>query len=328
MNPENNGTAFGFSVIVPCLNEEKVMRGCLQSLVDQDVPRDSFEVIVVDNGSKDSTVQIAESFAEKLHLTVIKKERVHVSAARNAGAAMARGQYLAFLDADCLAPKGWIREGAALFEKNGDCVIGAPYLIPASSAWVARTWYQDRKAFQPGAVSYVPAGDLMMSRAAYARIGGFDEELETNEDCELCSRALGAGMPTLAFSSVAVEHLGTPQSLGVFFRKQRWHGKHAWKVFFRSLPALQNARPLSLAAFVLVCLLGIACGLVLGLTWGRWEMMAMASAGLILGPLALGMRTAAVARQWSSAFPLAVMFLVFGVARIFSLKDFLMQKSG
>ena len=92
------------SVIVPALNEGSVIRRCLASLQQQRLPSDCFEVIVVDNGSTDRTREIARSFGGSLAVTVLERSGVRIAALRNLGAATARGEFLAFLDADCVAP--------------------------------------------------------------------------------------------------------------------------------------------------------------------------------------------------------------------------------
>jgi glycosyltransferase involved in cell wall biosynthesis len=92
------------------LNEESVIAQCLASLKQQKLPSASFEVIVVDNGSTDRTREIARSFGGWLPVTVLERSGVRISALRNFGAAMARGEFLAFLDADCVAPHHWLQQ--------------------------------------------------------------------------------------------------------------------------------------------------------------------------------------------------------------------------
>ena len=75
------------AVVVPALNEERVIGRCLQALTLQDVGKGSFEVVVVDNGSTDRTVEIARSFSGALNLTVLVKPGARISALRNFGVA-------------------------------------------------------------------------------------------------------------------------------------------------------------------------------------------------------------------------------------------------
>src|SRR5437868_13548732 len=96
-------TGAEISVVIPVRNEEKVIRRCLDALAENEFPSRRFEVIIVDNGSCDRTLQIVRTFGERLELKILVMEKGHISALRNRGAAEARGRVLAFLDADCLA---------------------------------------------------------------------------------------------------------------------------------------------------------------------------------------------------------------------------------
>src|ERR1041385_3066715 len=93
------------SIIIPALNEEKMIGRCLDSLTRLAFAHDRFEVLVVDNGSRDKTLMIAYSFKDRLNLKVLQQAGVRISALRNLGARSASGEIVAFLDADCLAPE-------------------------------------------------------------------------------------------------------------------------------------------------------------------------------------------------------------------------------
>ena len=93
------------SVIVPTWNEEKNLPKCLRSLANQ-VGSKPTEVIVVDGGSTDRTVEIAEEYADR----VLVEPGKPVGAARNIGAKAASGSILAFIDADTTASGNWLEE--------------------------------------------------------------------------------------------------------------------------------------------------------------------------------------------------------------------------
>ncbi len=98
------------SVVVPAYNEEQNIAACLESLEHQTIPRDQYEVIVVDGGSKDRTREIAARYADLVFIQTSRK----VGGARNDGAMKAGGEIVATTDADCIIPPGWlevIREG-------------------------------------------------------------------------------------------------------------------------------------------------------------------------------------------------------------------------
>lgn len=104
------------SVIVPTFNEEEGVEACLKSLCDQTLPRDQYEIIVVDGNSKDMTREIAEKYADKVFIQTSKK----VGGARNDGAMAAKYDILATTDADCFLPRDWLEKVLADFAKYPD----------------------------------------------------------------------------------------------------------------------------------------------------------------------------------------------------------------
>jgi glycosyltransferase involved in cell wall biosynthesis len=304
------------SIIIPALNEEKMIRRCLESLTRLAFASDRFEVLVVDNGSRDNTLIIADSFKDRLNLKILQQPGVRISALRNLGARAALGDTLAFLDADCLVPADWLDRILALAPSDGTGVLGAHYLLPEDSSWVGRTWHRYQEAPKSGEVSHVPAGDLIMRREDFLKLGGFDETIQTNEDYELCERARKAGMHVRAFPQIGVIHLGTAQSLRVFFRKQAWHGTHVIKVFLRDVLRSHNRKAAMFAFYTLLSVFAIIAGIALTLAGhGRWWIPMAAATALCLPPMALSVRNVLSSRRYSDFFPLFALYLTYGIAR-------------
>ena len=304
------------SIIIPALNEEKMIGLCLESLTRLTFARDRFEVLIVDNGSRDRTLAIAESFKDRLDLKVLQQANVRISALRNLGARAAAGEILAFLDADCLAPADWLDRIFALAPGDGAGVLGAHYLLPQDSSWVGRTWHRYQEAPKSGEVSHVPAGDLIMRREDFLKLGGFDETIQTNEDYELCERARKAGMHVRALPQIGVIHLGTAQSLRVFFRKQAWHGTHVIKVFLRHPLKSHNRKAVFFAGYTLLSLLSVAAGLAWAFAGrGPWLVPAVAVGALCLPPTMLAIRHVLSSRRYFDFFPLFALYLTYGIAR-------------
>ncbi|WP_276391718.1 glycosyltransferase [Eudoraea chungangensis] len=89
------------SIIIPVYNVEKYLAKCLDSLLDQDLNKDEFEIIVVNDGSKDGSLEIANAYATKhSHIRIIDQENQGVGATRNNGLDSATGKYVYFLDPD------------------------------------------------------------------------------------------------------------------------------------------------------------------------------------------------------------------------------------
>jgi len=95
------GIDITLSIIIPCYNGENHLMRCLNSLLNQDVPLDSYEIIIVDDGSTDGTPEICDLYSSKyLNISVISQSNGGIGAARNAGIRQAKGKYMMFVDAD------------------------------------------------------------------------------------------------------------------------------------------------------------------------------------------------------------------------------------
>lgn len=89
------------SIIVPCYNVEKYISRCIESLLQQDIPYDDYEIIIVNDGSTDDTPNISEMYGcENKHISVVSQSNKGIGAARNTGILNSNGKYLLFVDAD------------------------------------------------------------------------------------------------------------------------------------------------------------------------------------------------------------------------------------
>ena len=115
------------SVVIPHLNQTESLRRCLQSLERQSYPRELFDVIVVDNGSK---VLPSAIVGEYRNVSLEQEARPGPGPARNRGVATSRGKILAFIDADCIADEGWLASiAAALSDRTSKRVVGGDVRI-------------------------------------------------------------------------------------------------------------------------------------------------------------------------------------------------------
>jgi hypothetical protein len=175
------------SVIIPALNEEKYLPRCLESLTRQS-RKDQFEIIVVDGGSKDRTVEVAKDHADKVMV-----EPSPVGVARNLGAKCAEGKILAFIDADTIACERWIETIAETFNsrKNVAGVTGPtlPYEgteLDRLAYHVATGWAQ-RLSLKLGR-PHVAGLNCAYRRDPFWEAGGFDEKRVLSEDVTLSLR--------------------------------------------------------------------------------------------------------------------------------------------
>lgn len=184
-----------FSVVVPTYSRPGPLAGCLQALRAQDYPHDRFEVVVVeDGGDHPSTSAVVRDSG--LGARLIRKPNGGPASARNAGAAAAGGEFLAFTDDDCQPAPGWLKGfAAALRETPGDLWGGETVNQVSESVYAAasqqlldflREYYTD----EAGSLRFVPSNNMALCRTLFEEIGGFDESfpLAAGEDREFCDR--------------------------------------------------------------------------------------------------------------------------------------------
>ncbi len=123
-----------FTFVIPVLNEEKFIGRCISSINSQS--KMPFEVIVVDNGSNDKTVEISR----KLGAKVVKEKKKGISNARNSGAKLAKGELVCFVDADGVLSKNWLRQAERIFQtEKVDSVSGLVFYSHKNA--LRRFWY-------------------------------------------------------------------------------------------------------------------------------------------------------------------------------------------
>jgi len=176
------------SVIIPTYNRRAMVKEAIDSVLSQTFT--GFELIVVDDGSTDGTARELEEYEQRLRL--IRQERRGVAAARNSGARVAAGQYLAFLDSDDL----WLPKKLEI----------QTTFMARSGARICQTeeiWIRRGRRVNPKLKHRKPSGDVfrrslelclispsavMMTRELFEKAGGFDENFPVCEDYELWIR--------------------------------------------------------------------------------------------------------------------------------------------
>lgn len=129
--------AIDFTVIVPFRNASRTLETCLRSLAEQDYPAESYEILAVDNSSRDNSRIIANQHSPRVRILV--EQRPGAYAARNLAAGQARGRWLAFTDADCVVKADWLSRWAAAFRDQPEMhLLMGPRLAPADSRALAK----------------------------------------------------------------------------------------------------------------------------------------------------------------------------------------------
>ena len=177
------------SVIIPTYNRGWIIKEAIESVLAQDFK--DFELIVVDDGSTDNTFDILGSYKKEIHL--IRQENQGVSAARNAGVAMASGHFIAFLDSDDLwLPKKLSRQ-VEFFHSNPNAVICQTEEIWLRNQVRVNPKKRHKKPsgmiFEPSlSLCLVSPSAVMIEQSLFDEVGGFDETLPACEDYDLWLR--------------------------------------------------------------------------------------------------------------------------------------------
>jgi len=204
------------SIIIPTYNEEKVIGRLLSSIQKQTYPK--YEVIVVDDGSKDNTVNISKKFTRKVYA----RKHAERSVQRNFGAKMSRGEYLFFVDADMELTKNTLKKCVKVMRNNSE--IGA---IALSEKPIARTFWEKVKAFERS--FYSEKGDhqtdaaRFFRRSAFIQAGGYDETITGPEDWDLPETIRKLGFKQ-GWVDVKIRHYENVPSLYSLLKKKYYYG--------------------------------------------------------------------------------------------------------
>ncbi|MEM5882905.1 MAG: glycosyltransferase, partial [Candidatus Aenigmatarchaeota archaeon] len=173
------------SIIVPTLNEEKLIENCLKSIKNQDY-KGKYEIIVADGKSKDKTVQIARKYTDKV-IIVKRKGR---PAGLNEGAKHAKGEILFFVDADCVLLPNTLTVFAKAFKSKK--VVGATCPVTPLNAkmkdfliyWLFNQFSKSSIKLGKPQISIV----FGYRKEVFEKVGGFKEDVIPEEDLDLSLR--------------------------------------------------------------------------------------------------------------------------------------------
>jgi GT2 family glycosyltransferase len=203
-----------FSIIIPTYARPRQLATCLRSLARLDYPRNRFEVIVVDDGNETPPEAVVASFCGHLDVRLLTQAHAGPAAARNTGAARAKGKFLAFTDDDCAPAPDWLQSLAARFARAPDCAIGGRTLnaLPdnpysTASQLIVDVVYAHYNA-NPDQASFLATNNLAVPADRFQAIGGFDAAFFpfASEDRDFCNRWLHHGYRMIYAPEVLVYH--------------------------------------------------------------------------------------------------------------------------
>jgi glycosyltransferase involved in cell wall biosynthesis len=220
------------SVIVPTRNRLDELDRLLGLLEEQTLPRDSYEVIVADDGSSDSLDGLAARWPR---IRISSGPPRNSYAARNRAARLAHAPVLAFCDTDCEPVTTWLEAGLAALER-ADLAAGRvrflPPPVPTLWALLDIDMFLDQERTVPK--RQAATANLFVGAGLFGRVGGFREEFASGGDYEFVGRCIGAG-GSLTFAPGAVVGHPTRDTGRSFFSK-------TWRIFYRSRPRRPGLR--------------------------------------------------------------------------------------
>jgi glycosyltransferase involved in cell wall biosynthesis len=232
------------SAIVCTYNRADFIVRAIESLSNQTLNRDDYEILVVDNGSRDDTRRLVEDkFLTIPNLRYVYEPRLGLSVARNAGVASSRGRILAFLDDDAIACPGYLEEISRVFESTQP----SPGLLcgPVEPIWGAPrpgwlkddllgpysvlNWSETPRALEES--EWIAGANFAVARDVISACGVFDERLGrkgasllSGEDTALTDRIRLAGYVVYYAPAAMVQHYIHPERISKtwFYRRVFW----------------------------------------------------------------------------------------------------------
>ncbi len=212
------------SVVVCSFNGARTIRDCLEGLSKLEYP--NYEVIVVNDGSTDSTGAIAAEY----NCRVIRTENRGLSSARNTGLKVAKGELIAYIDDDAWPDPHWLNYIVETFRGTEHAGVGGPNLPPPGDGPIA-----DCVANAPGGpvhvlladqvAEHIPGCNMAFRKSCLEAIGGFDDQFRTaGDDVDVCWCLQQRGW-TLGFHAAAMVWHHRRNSVRAYWRQQRGYGR-------------------------------------------------------------------------------------------------------
>jgi GT2 family glycosyltransferase len=224
-----------FSIIIPTYSRPAELANCLEALTRQHLTTDSFEVIVVDDGSLAPPDAVVQRFGDRLDVSLLPVHHSGPAAARNQGAERARGRFLAFTDDDCRPAPDWLLALKACCTALPDHIIGGRTLnaleanpYATTSQLIIDTAYGWYNASGAGEARFFASNNMALAADRFRTVGGFDRSFTTSEDREFCDRWLQNGY-RLTYAPEAIVYHAHTLSLRGMWRQHFGYGRGAWR---------------------------------------------------------------------------------------------------
>jgi len=232
-----------YSLVVMTYERIKPLQSCLESIGCLDYNTDLFEVLVIDDGSREDVFSVVEPFQDKFNIKYIKQGHGGVSKARNTGIKNARGKFIGFIADDYLLPSGYLKKIERFYQENPyaqvisfntlSCGYGISKYIQQTYTELA-IWRRIRDSYN---TELIKNYELPASRGAFFRreifdqIGFFNENLIGGEDTEFGIRLTKNNIPVYCYPHYYIEHWEY-KSLLDFMNQRYRYGKYCYDALY------------------------------------------------------------------------------------------------
>lgn len=218
------------SIIIPTLNEERNLPRVLESIKKIDYPPEKIELLIVDGGSTDKTIEIAKRFGAKIFKNPLKIR----GAGCKIGVEKAKGNFIAFTDADCVVPANWLKDLLSPLTDPKVASVGGPNVTPKDDSQFAKAVGEVINLLtKPGSryglftnkiaeTYHNPGCNVLYKKEPILKVGNFNPKLLTCEDEELDFRLRQKGYKLLFTPKVVVDHYRRPTYKKIFVQFYRF----------------------------------------------------------------------------------------------------------
>ena len=204
------------SVLIPVYNAEKYLAEAIESVLNQK-GIEPLEIIILDDGSTDASAEVAESYKPKISL--YQQENAGISAARNAALAQAKGDFIAFLDADDYWTNEHLQKLYQPFQSNEEFDIVSGYVEQFLSEDVKNPVRSipEENQVMPGYV----VGALLINKTVFKKVGLFNEDLTLADTIDWFARVKDFGLSFTMIEDVVLKRRIHTDNTGIRHRNSR-----------------------------------------------------------------------------------------------------------
>ena len=223
-----------FSIVIPTYRRPDALQECVRALCRLEYPRESFDVIIVDDGGNIPLEPLLLPFSNHLRIRVMWQPNAGPAAARNFGAKQASGAFLAFTDDDCRPDPQWLQMLSSALASSTDVLVGGrtinaltsnPYA--EASQLIIDVVYAHYNSRNEN-VEFFASNNMAVSAQAFDAIGGFNPSFRTSEDRDLCDRLRFHGY-TLRYAPDAVIFHAHTLTFRSYWQQHSGYGHGAWR---------------------------------------------------------------------------------------------------